>query len=162
MKKRIGKLPSRIRFVEINFNEQSLADALSDADFDADLKTFFIWEGVTNYLTAEAVDATLRAIRALAKESVVIFTYVDKAVIDASENFAGTEELNRVLKNADERWTFGFHTPELGAYLNEHDFCLIEDLGSIEFRRRYLPQTKSNFYGYEFYRIALAKSFIKK
>ena len=74
LRKQIIRLPSRIRFVAVDFNRQSFADALASTDFDANLKTFFIREGVTNYLTAEAVDATFRTIRNLAGESFVIFT----------------------------------------------------------------------------------------
>jgi len=52
--------PRHVRFVPIDFNSQPLPDAMKAAGYDPDRRTLFIWEGVTNYLTEEAVDATLR------------------------------------------------------------------------------------------------------
>ncbi len=52
-------------FVPIDFDVQDLSIELKAAGFTQTLPTFFLWEGVMHYLTAEAVDATLRAISAL-------------------------------------------------------------------------------------------------
>lgn len=153
-----GSLPSHVQFVALDFNRQSLEDAMSDIAFDPNLKTFFLWEGVTNYLTGEAVDATFRAIRRLAERSVVLFTYVDKAVIDSGSAFDGTKKLREVLQNAGERWIFGFNPSELAEYLDRRGFCLSEDYGSVEFRARYWGDRGRHQRGYEFYRVALANS----
>ena len=55
-------LPKHVQFVTVDFNKQSISDALSSAGFDAKRPTCFLWEGVTNYLSAEAVDQVLRQI----------------------------------------------------------------------------------------------------
>jgi O-methyltransferase involved in polyketide biosynthesis len=86
-------LPHHVRFLAVDFNEQTLVQALASTDFDASLKTFFIWEGVTNYLTDEAVDAGFRVMREIAQESDIVFTYVERAVIDSGHEFEGTAKL---------------------------------------------------------------------
>lgn len=47
-------------FVPVNFERDRLDDALDRAGFSADEPAFWIWEGVTPYLTRAAVLATLR------------------------------------------------------------------------------------------------------
>jgi methyltransferase (TIGR00027 family) len=157
LRKRIGGLPDRVTFIAADFDQQSLEQVIAGTDFDAGLKTFFIWEGVTNYLTAEAVDRGFRDVRKLATDVSIIFTYVDKAVIEASDRFDGTAELKQVLAEANEHWTFGFDSSELREYLAQRRFRLIDDIGSVEFRKRYLGDDPRQLRGYEFYRVALAE-----
>lgn len=55
----LEKATTNVRFVAIDFEHQKLADRLRAEGFDRRQPAIFIWEGVTNYLTAEAVDAVL-------------------------------------------------------------------------------------------------------
>ena len=52
-----------VRRVEIDFRTQSLPDRLQDKGFVMGRPTFVVWEGVAPYLTPEAVDGTLAALR---------------------------------------------------------------------------------------------------
>jgi methyltransferase (TIGR00027 family) len=158
LEKQIGRLPNRVQFVPLDFNRQTLLQVMAATSFDASVKTFFIWEGVTNYLTAESVHTTFCNLRKLASESSIVFTYVDKTVIEASHKFEGTAKLNQILAEAGERWTFGFNPSELKDYLAERRFRLIEDIGSVDFRARYLGNDRRQLRGYEFYRAALAEA----
>jgi methyltransferase (TIGR00027 family) len=56
----LANLPQNVRFVEMDFDRQSLREALTQAGFDPLRPAVFLWEGVTNYLSADAVDAVLR------------------------------------------------------------------------------------------------------
>ena len=56
---------------------------LLGAGFDPSRPAVFVWEGVTNYLTADAVDDTLGVVRDLAAPgSAILFTYVHAGVLD--------------------------------------------------------------------------------
>jgi methyltransferase (TIGR00027 family) len=158
LKRQLGSLPPHVRFLAVDLNERSLVQALASTDFDASLKTFFIWEGVTNYLTAEAVDTGFRTIREAAEESKIVFTYVDKAVIESDNRFEGTVKLKQVLARAGESWTFGFNPAELDGYLAERGYRLLDDIGSVELRSRYLNGNHRTLRGYEFYRVAIAEA----
>jgi methyltransferase (TIGR00027 family) len=158
LRQRLGVLPERVAFVAVDFDRQRLEDALPAAGFDATRRTFFVWEGVTNYLTERAVDTTLRFIGAAARGSLILFTYVHRGVLEDSEQFAGTRRLIRTLRRVGEEWTFGFHPSELPAYLETRGLRLMEDLGSLEYRARYLKPDSGVLNGYEFYRAALARS----
>jgi methyltransferase (TIGR00027 family) len=54
--------PASIRRIEIDFHTQSLQSQLDGSDFVAGAATFVVWEGVSMYLTRDAVDATLAAL----------------------------------------------------------------------------------------------------
>jgi len=157
--KRIPRLPlGHVRFVETDFNRQSLAEVMDASGFDRQARTFFIWEGVTNYLTGEAVDATLRYLaNAGQRESKILFTYIHRNVLHDPRSFEGAEKSVSVVARAGEQWTFGIDPKELRPYLAERGLDLIEDVGSLEYRRRYMRPSGPHMKGYEFYRVALAR-----
>jgi methyltransferase (TIGR00027 family) len=61
--KTLGAPPAHVRYVTVDFLKEKLTDRLVAEGFDRAARTVWIWEGVTMYLTREAVLATLRAIR---------------------------------------------------------------------------------------------------
>ena len=65
-----------IEFVPVDFERDELDASLIDAGFSASKPSFWIWEGVTMYLSLDAVSSTLRAIaRVSAPGSRVAMTY---------------------------------------------------------------------------------------
>lgn len=81
-----------VRFVATNFQADGLDGALAAAGFDPKQPTLFVWEGVTNYLTADAVDATLRWC-AGAAGSHLVFTYIDRRVLHDPSQYHGAERV---------------------------------------------------------------------
>ena len=77
----VSPVPHHVRFVPLDFNPDPLPGAMSAAVCDS--RTLFIWEGVTNYLTDDAVDGTLGWFAGAAPGSLVVFTYVHRQVLDA-------------------------------------------------------------------------------
>jgi methyltransferase (TIGR00027 family) len=51
---------SHMRFVSVDFDRQMPAERLVQAGFDPSQRAIVIWDGVTNYLRPEAVDAITR------------------------------------------------------------------------------------------------------
>lgn len=88
--------------------------------------------------------------------SVLLFTYVDRLVLDEPERFAGSRRLRSTLRNSDESWTFGINPSEIGDFLEHRGLRLFEDKGSIEYRAQYLGDCGAHLRGYEFYRVAIA------
>jgi len=154
-KGQIGHLPRNVTYCQVDFNKQSLDDLARKYHFDFTKPTTIIWEGVTNYLTADAIDQSFAFISKFSKGSFVIFTYVHKQVLDDPSLFIGGEKLVKDLESIEERWTFGFLPSELFDYLSNFGLTLVEDLGATEYRQKYLPERVEK--GYEFYRVAMAK-----
>jgi methyltransferase (TIGR00027 family) len=143
--------------VAIDFAEQKPLTTLTRDGFDPGAKAAFIWEGVTNYLSAEAVDATLREVARAAEGSRLIFTYVHGGVIDGSVRFEGDETLRAKVADVGEPWTFGLDPGELPGYLSERGLRLLSDEGADDYRRRLLGDSPRLLRGYGFYRLALAE-----
>ncbi len=150
----LASLPTNVSYVPIDFNHEQLAEVMADAGFDTTRHTFFIWEGVTNYLTAPAVDATLRFVHSAAPGSQIAFTYVHRGLLDGSAQFLGSEAVARLVGRAGEPWTFGIDPDEVPEYLAARGLRLLEDLGAQEYRAHYMPGQPR---GYEFYRAVLAE-----
>jgi methyltransferase (TIGR00027 family) len=71
-----ASMAAEVRFVAVDFERESLADALANAGHHESARTFWIWEGVTPYLVAEATRATLAVIAARsARGSRLALTY---------------------------------------------------------------------------------------
>jgi methyltransferase (TIGR00027 family) len=72
---------SGVTFVSANLLTDNWLDNLAKAGFDPRKPTFFLWEGVTYYLSREAMEETFRAIATIAPGSVVVFDYGTDAII---------------------------------------------------------------------------------
>jgi len=145
-----------VRYAATDFNRQSAAQTLREAGFDPSLPAFFIWEGVTNYLTEEAVRKTLAEIGALAPGTRLAFTYVHRDAIDAPEQTV-KKGVSKLLQKQGEPWTFGILPQTLPALLGEYNLTLLENLDSVSCRKRYMCAQGRHLDGYEFYHAALAE-----
>ena len=155
--RRLGVLPDHVRFVAVDFGRDDLTSSMSRAGYRESARTFILWEGVTNYLTEDAVDSTLRwCARALAG-STLLFTYVHRDILTRPAAFAGTRNLFASLEKAGERFTFGMEPSRVPQYLAERGFSLGLDIGAAEYRARYYGAEARRIRGHEFYRIALAR-----
>jgi methyltransferase (TIGR00027 family) len=158
LKHQLGDLPTNLTFLEVDFDRQDFAALLPSSGFDRTAPSFFLCEGVVHYLTAEAVDLTVRSIASLsAPGSRLVFTYIHRGLFDGSVSFGDLKSVPSTLKESGEKWTFGFHPDELAHYLAERGFTLITDIGSVDYRMRYMGASGPHLKGFEFYRVALAE-----
>ncbi|GAI44363.1 unnamed protein product, partial [marine sediment metagenome] len=74
--KKIGELPSNVYLVPIDFNNQDPGEELKKAGYTLSSKTLFIWEGVTQYISREAIDNTIKYVAQASTGSRIVFTYV--------------------------------------------------------------------------------------
>ena len=121
------------------------------------LPTAFIWEGVTSFLKAEAVDKTFEFVDKFPKGSSIVFTYLNRYVLDNPSAFKGASKIIEILNKADEKWTFGFYPEKLSEYLNSRNLKLVEDKNVQEIREQYLKDRKDLLKGLRIHRIAFAK-----
>jgi len=153
----MGQLPPNVRFLQIDFNKQSLEHLFQQNNINFTLPAVIIWEGVTNYLSKTAIDATFAVLKNCCSGSSVIFTYVDNKVFSDPASFYGAEKLLEDLSAIEESWTFGFDPPALPAYLQQYHYHLLEDKGAATYRQLYTPERKALNTGYEFYRVGFAR-----
>src|SRR5262245_44652429 len=153
----LGSIPSLVRFIAVDFNAGPWQNAMRSSGYDPHRRTLFIWEGVTNYLTEDAVDGTLRWCASARAGSKVLFTYIHSRVLDEPQAFDGTDRLFATLGAANERWTFGLDPATLPSFLERRGLLLEADVGASDYRARYFGGRADRMRGYEFYRIAVAR-----
>ncbi len=146
-----------VRYVPCDFEADALSTSLEKAGFRPEQPSFFLWEGVTNYLSPEAVDGVLEYVSSTAPGSVLLFTYIDRLVLDEPDRFVGSRRLRSTLRRADEPWTFGLEPSGLADFLGQRGLRLVCDTGSIDYRAQYLGSGSAHLRGYEFYRVAVAR-----
>jgi methyltransferase (TIGR00027 family) len=96
---------SGVTFVSANFLTENWLDNLVRAGFDPTKPAFFLWEGVTYYLSREAMEKTFRTIARSAPGSVVVFDYATDAIIKLHRNPIGRLH-TAILKAVRESQTF--------------------------------------------------------
>ena len=154
----LDPLPENVTFVEVDFDRQDFSHLLLDSGFDRSKPSFFLWEGVMHYLTADSVDKTLRQLSSLSSPgSRLVFTYIHRGLLDGSESFGNLGHIPEALQDASETWTFGLRPEELKGFLSGRGFSLVTDIGSVEYRARFMGPSGSHLKGFEFYRAALAE-----
>lgn len=155
--RQLGQLPPNVTFIPSDFNLQQLGPAMEATGYDPSVPTAFLWEGVTNYLSEEAVDATLRWCARSAAGNTLLFTYINSDVLTSPERYVGADRLQATLAKVDERLTFGMDPDDMGDYLAQRGLDRLWDLGAAEYRQRYFGELARAMVGHEFYRVALAR-----
>ena len=90
-------------FVAADFEKDDWLACLSAAGFAPGERTLFLWEGVTMYLTREAVEDSLRKIASTAQGSVVAFDYFTTEALESRALYwrygrAATKSTGETLK----------------------------------------------------------------
>ncbi len=142
-----GAPPADVAFLAWDFEGRPLAElpgALAGLGHDPSKRTLTIWEGVTNYLTPEAIDATVRTVRAYsAPGSSLGLTYGEA---DAIRRPRGWERLDQwFIASRGEPFRFGFRPAELPAYLRERGFVVQSDQSLADVAAARLPPRYRRF-----------------
>ncbi len=131
----------QISFAPIDFETGSLREVLQAAGYQPTSQTLFVWEGVSYYLSREAVDQTLAAVRAISPVgSRLSFDY---AALSAKVlNDEGVQEFRQLMRSryANEPTRFGVPVGQIELFLNERGFQTVEHLTAAEMDEKYLPR----------------------
>ena len=134
------QIPASVRFVPVEFGADDPATRLAAAGFASGAATLVLWEGVTNYLDAASVDATFSFLAsAIAPGSPVLFTYVDRAMLDGSAAFEGATTTLRAVRRVGEPLTFGLNPGEVPGYLRDRGLELESDTVVRDAAERFYP-----------------------
>jgi methyltransferase (TIGR00027 family) len=149
------------RYVTWNFEQRPMADlprALADAGHDAGRPTLTIWEGVTMYLTEQAIDTSLRAIRAWSGgaggASPLAMTYFAKSRLQRPS--LATRAVQAIVARVGEPWRWGWVPDELPAFLAQRGWSVVRDLPMSQAARELLSPDLAKLVNNPDRRVALA------
>lgn len=133
--------PERMAFVPIHFEQENLGQKLFDHGYDRTRKSFFIWEGMSYYLSAAAVDDILAFIsRHAAQGSVIAFDYLPPTVVGGSSRLTEAAALGTALKHLGEAFVFGIDPATIKDFLGKRGFALERNVTASEYKRMYLTE----------------------
>ncbi len=141
-------IPAGVQFIPCALGVDDLAGALAAAGFDAGQQSLFLWEGVTMYLTAADVGATLTFVGRCAPGSAVAFDYVHPAVVGRQGTQYGAQEVVRAVRWLGEPYRFGMERVQLEALLAASGLSLRVHYTPAELQRIFLPNLKGRMAAY--------------
>lgn len=131
--------PENVTRVEVDFRTDDLTERLVAAGFDPERPCFFVWEGVSMYLTREQVKGTLRTLRALAAPgsalAIDFWFLLDDPSLFSTVHRAGAHALHFL----GEPITFSIHPEDAAALLATLGWEARDVATAEELERRYVP-----------------------
>jgi len=140
LEKLFAKVPDHVTLIPMDFDYEYLGTALASNGWEADTKTFFIWEGVTQYLSESGVRSTFDFLSGSAPGSRMVFTYIRKDFL-RGVNLYGLGFLHEKMVQKEEIWLFGMNPEDVDGLLGEHGWGTLEHLGYEDLAGRYVEPT---------------------
>ena len=149
-----------VTYVTVDFTHQSLAEQLTAAGFDTCKPTVFTLEGVSQYITKEAVSSTIEELATLIQttSSTFFISYVDELLDKDPEACFGkgypnavkrAETIKSLSAKVGEPWISFYTAEEIASLLSRNGFSVkknvtLEDLNSLYFTPvgRTLPENQ--------------------
>ena len=144
VKKILGDLPRHVVYAPIDFNQKTLHKLL-DLGYDEQRQTLFIWEGVTYYLAAEAVDNTLAFVSAHSGQgSSIIFDYVYASALTAAHKRGEVARIQRYRRFTGEGLVFGIEEGKVEEFLSRRGYTHITNTASQDLKQAYFTGVHQN------------------
>ena len=163
---KLSKLPKdlpnleNITYVNVDFSYQSLSEQLLTAGFDQTKSTIITLEGVSQYITKEAVSSTIQELSSITKDARSIFfmSYVDELLNKDpaacfGKGYPNPSKKANLIQNLSakvgEPWISFYRAEEVESILEENGYSMkenvtLEDLNSLYFSPvgRALPENQ--------------------
>jgi methyltransferase (TIGR00027 family) len=148
--------PPNLHFGTVDFERESVADALERLPFRPNQPTVFAWLGVTMYLTRSAIAGSWAAMRRVAtrgSELVFDFLHPDALSETAPPSMRAT---NARARTVGEPVITGIDPGPLGAELAATGWTLVEHLDDAEIQRRYFATRTDGYRAFPLMHLACA------
>jgi methyltransferase (TIGR00027 family) len=124
--------------VEIDFRVQSLDECLRESGFPVGVPTYVVWEGVTPYLSSDAVSATLEVLAAACGPGSRIALDLWRGRGEPGNPLDRARHLaSHAFRLIGEPVTFGVRPNDADALLGGHGFTVVDLVQAGELTRRY-------------------------
>ena len=137
-----------ITYVAVDFSHQSLTEQLMDAGFDQSKSTVFTLEGVSQYITKEAFDSTIKEVATLAQKANSFFfiSYVSELLNKNPEacfgkGYPNAEKRAKLITygsaKVGEPWISFYAAEEIESVLSKNGYSIKENVTLKDLNSRY-------------------------
>lgn len=129
-------VPEEVTYTPVDFERETLADALKQGRFDFATPAQFAWLGVTPYLTQDAVTNTLAFVASLSPGTEIVFDYVAPVAEHTRERQSFDALAERVAALGEPFKGF-FELEQLASAARALGYSHVEDFGAAALNARY-------------------------
>ena len=137
-----------VTYVTVDLTNQSLTKKLMDAGFDQSKSTVFTLEGVSQYVTKEAVSSTIKEMATLTQKASSIFfiSYVNELLNKNPEACFGkgypnaakrTKLITNLAAKAGEPWISFYGAEEIESVLSQNGYSIKENVTMKDLNSQY-------------------------
>lgn len=151
---KISKLPPQLKnnvhitYVSVDFNRQTLKEQLLEAGYDVSQPTIFTLEGVSQYITEEALGNTLEEVAQLTQNTSAAFylSYVNQNIIDNPAACFGKGYHNPLAKakivmslseKVGEPWITFYTAQQIRELFSQYGFTVAENKTLADLNKAY-------------------------
>jgi methyltransferase (TIGR00027 family) len=133
----LGNVPDHVKLIATDFDHDDIGNLLKNQGFSDEISTFFILEGVTQYLDEESIKNMFTFLSHAPTGSKLIFTYVLREFIEGVEMY----DMGNLYKKYvwPKIWKFGLFTQDCREFLEGYGWKLIEDVEADDINDDYIP-----------------------
>jgi len=138
----LGEVPANVKLIAIDFDHDNIDQTLKNQGYTNEIPTFFILEGVTQYLDEENIKKMFTFLSHAKTGSKLVFTYVLREFIEGVEMY----EMKQLYKKYvfPKIWKFGIFTQDCAAFLEKYGWKLIEDVEADDINDEYIKPNNRN------------------
>ena len=137
-----------VTYVTVDFTNQSLTKKLMDAGFDQSKSTVFTLEGVSQYVTKEAVSSTIKEMATLTQKASSIFfiSYVNELLnknpeVCFGKGYPNAAKRAKLITNlaakAGEPWISFYGAEEIESVLSQNGYSIKENVTMKDLNSQY-------------------------
>jgi len=156
LKNIFGDIPEHVTLVPVDFNREALTDAMVSNGYIPSMKTFFILEGVTQYLDETGIQHTFDFLSQAGTGSRLVFTYICDDFLNGNGHYQ-QDFLYRQTVLKDNAWRFGMNPETVNDFLADYGWRIISDDTYPDLAERYVEPTGRNLQSITFERLVLAE-----
>jgi len=138
--KLFGTIPPNLKLVTLDFDQEDLNSALKSHGYSSEMKTFFILEAVTQYLTETGIKKTFDFLAKASSGSQIVFTYIRKDFLEGRAMY-GWEKAFKTYVIKEKIWLFGMDPEEWPSFLNQYGWEIVQDVSYGELSEKYIKPT---------------------
>lgn len=145
IKKIYSSLPSHVVYVPVDFAREKLDEKLFECGFDKKLKTLFIWEGVSMYLSTEAVDEILAFLaNNSGAGSSIIMDYYYKSAIEGTSELEEARKMQESHGQLGEPFIFGIAEEGVDSFFTSRGFTQVNSVTGEFLEKEYFKKIGRN------------------